>query len=88
MILVVFCQFSGTNTQDIGLPQQNSPPTLDFGAIQELVLVKSRSHFWMDWVIFRSLGGISMQICIINTYRKSKKSIMINIEPKINDMHP
>ena len=36
MTLIVFCLFSGKNTQDIGLPQQNSP-ILDFRTIQELV---------------------------------------------------
>ena len=39
MTLIVFCLFSGKNTQDIGLPQQNSP-ILDFRTIQELVDVK------------------------------------------------
>ena len=88
MILVVFYQFSGENTEDIGLTQQNSPIFLFF-LDSRTVQCKSRSHFRMDWAIYHSSSGISTQICIVDTYRKSKKSIVIHIEPKItNDMQP
>ena len=43
---------------------------------------KEQVTFWMDLGIFRSSWGISMKICIVDTYRKSKNSIMICIEPK------
>ena len=59
--------------------------------IQELVDVKSRSHFWMDWAIFGGSWGISSQICISllciknqNNYCDTyQKSIVTRIEPII-----
>ena len=66
-----------------------TPPIIGFLFALKTGRVKGRSHFWMEWSIFHDSWGISTKICIVDTYRKSKRSIVICIEPKTtNDMHP